>query len=664
MANYTYTDNESNDQLAIEDILSNEISFNLATLIDDQELNIIGNKVLEGFDADASSSEERREKIEKALEHAKQTQELKSYPWQNASNIKYPLITRAALDFASRTYPSLIRGGKAVHHKVTGRDPLGAKLRRAARCTKFMNWQLLQDSPDWQRDMDALTTTLPHVGLMFKKVYYDQAQGKVVSALCSADSIYTNSSIKSAKTARRITHLYDIDKNTLIEQMRLGIYRELDIEEVLAGCTDEEGEGYASTEVEILEQHCFLDLDNDGYEEPYIVVVTSESRQVLSITRRFEDEAIEFTEDGRVARIEPINHFIDYHCIPAADGSFHSEGLSTMLVPINETINTTINQLIDAGTLANTQGGFLGRGLRLKSGEFKIKPGEWKVLESAAGINIKENIVPLPVKEPSSVLFNLLGLLVDVGKDLSTVQDVMLGKGQTQNVPATTILTMQENGLKVFSAIGKRIHTSLDQEFKAISRLNKIMHDNILYSRVLDELNVDMYDDFNDADLDIQPVADPSMASMTQRLVKAQAEAQIVASVGGDSREAARNVLRAMDTDEDTINRLLPPLDPKAPPPLDQQKIAKEMEVMDSEIVKNKASVAKLKLEQNKIQIQAQDAATRESESKAREVKMVADTMYKEHDMEVKEKKVGVDVNQSKLKARTELLKEAMKSRS
>jgi chaperonin GroES len=662
MADYEYTSPSYDGYLAIEDILENESNFNIAELLDKPALNSIGGKIVTDFEVDNSSNEERREIIEKALEHAKQTQEQKSYPWQNASNIKYPLITRAALDFASRTYPSLIRGGKVVHHKTTGADPLEVKAKRATRRSKFMNWQLLDDSPDWQRDMDTLTHVLPHVGLLFKKVYYDQLQGRVVSSLCSADSVIVNKAIKSAQTARRITHLYDLHANNIIEYMRLGVFIEYPIDEIRPGYA---AYGVDSDpEIEILEQHCYLDLDGDGYEEPYIVTVCSESKHVLSITRRFEDTDIEFTDDGRVARIEPINYFIDYHCIPAPDGSFFSEGISTMLVPINETINTTINQLIDAGTLANTQGGFLGRGLRLRSGEFKVQPGEWKVLESAAGANIKDNIVPLPVKEPSSVLFSLLGLLVEVGKDLSTVQDVMMGKGQTQNVPATTILTMQENGLKVFSAIGKRLYVSLEQEFKAIARLNKIMADDVLYSRVLDEENVDMLEDFEDIDLDIQPVADPSMASMTQRLIKAQAEAQIVAGVGGDVQEAARNVLRAMDTDEDTINRLIPRPDPNAPPSPEQVKIQKEIEVMDSEILKNKAEAgAKWQLEAGKLKIQAQDAQARKDESEARQIKMVADTMAKEQDLELEHRKVDADLGKAKTKAQVDLIAEAMKAK-
>lgn len=350
---------------------------------------------------------------------------------------------------------------------------------------------------------------------------------------------------------------------------------------------------------ELLEQHCYLDLDQDGYEEPYVVTVHKNTGTVLRIVARFDPEGITFSDEGQVVKILPVQYFTDFHFLPSPDGAYFSMGFGKLLKPLNETINTTINQLLDSGTLANMQGGFVGKGLRLKGGDLRLSPGEWKKIDMGIGADIKNNIVPIPYKEPSTVLFQLLGAMVDAGKQLSSVTDITMGQQDAQNAPATSILALVEQGLKIFTSIQRRIYRSLKKEFEKLYRLNRIFLDPETYFRTLDSQLAILREDYEDESLDVHPVSDPNLSSDALRLSRTQALLALVGTPGVNGHEIIRRYLEDLSTPN--IEKVLPPPDPNAPPPI---------EVIDK---------------QSEIQKRADDTQIKAMELKLEEMKVMAE---------------------------------------
>lgn len=591
--------------LNLDEILKSK---NIADLLEDTELSKIGAQAKEGYEVDDESLRDWKDRTEMAMKIAKQTPEQKTTPFPGAANVKYPLITRAAIDFASRTYPELVQGNKVVKASVTGEDPDELKAKRAARVSACMSYQLLTESDEWEEGTDKLLHVLAVVGTVFRKTYRDPVSSQNVSRFCLPDQVIVNYNSPSLKKARRITHLMPMYANEIVEYIREGIFTDCDVE-LLKG-----SEGFSINDPDpplvIAEQHCYLDLDDDGYQEPYCVTFHKSSGKVLRIYPAFKKANIKRTRTGNVKKITPIRYFTDYHCIPSPDGGFYSLGLGQLLYPINETINTTLNQLLDAGKLANMQGGIIGRGLRIKAGELKIPMGTWKVLDTAAGTDIRNNIVQFPYKEPSSVLFQLLSLLVEVGRDLSSVQDVMQGKGQTQNVPATTILTMVEQGLKIFNAIQKRLYRSFKDEFKKLFDLNHEHLSNEEYKAILDDEEADVKKDFNYEDYDICPVADPTASSDLQRITRARAVAEIP---GLNPRSVQKMMLEALSLTPQQIEALLPPENP--PPPPEMIKMQAEAELIQSKTVTEQITqtqiAAGLDLNKQKFIVDSREALAR-----------------------------------------------------
>ena len=600
---------------------------NIAELLDESELNQIAHQVVSGYELDKASRAEWEDTIEKAMDIAKQTCEEKNFPWPKASNVKFPLITKGGIDFAARMLPEIIQNDKIVKVTAPGDDPNGLIARRAARVQEHMSYQLLKQSDEWEDGMDKLLHVLPVLGTVFKKTYYNPIDKRLVSELCLPDKIVVNYNTRNLEKARRITHEFTFFSNDILSRIRSGIYLDVELEK-LRGSEEDQNDQY-DPPMELLEQHCWLDLDEDDFPEPYIVVLHKRSKQVLRIVNRFKE--VRKNSKGEVEHIEPQQYFTDYHFIPSPDGGFYSIGFGTLLYPLNESINTLLNQLIDSGTLHNQQSGFIGRGLRIRSGEFKMAMGEWKVLDSAAGTNLSQNIVPLPTKEPSNVLFQLLGLLIEIGKDLTSTNDALEGKQPGHNVAATTMLTLVEQGLKVYSAITKRLYRALKKELKKLFLLNYENLTDEEYRKILNNPLVRVKDDYELDSFDILPVADPSMASNVQRVMKAQA---LTSVPGLDPYETTKYYLEALDFDAKMIERVLKKPDPNAPPPPEHMKMMAEIEKLKADAQATLAEAQMLqeknRIEAAKLQMQQQEVKTRDEEAQARIQKMKADAHQNE----------------------------------
>jgi chaperonin GroES len=529
---------------------------NIASSLKDEQLTKIGALVKKGYDVDLESRSEIDEINKEAMKLAKQVLEKKSFPWPDAASVKYPLITVASIQFASRALPELVPDENIVNPKIVGEDEDGAKEERGDRITKYMNHQLTTEMESWMDETDRLLHTLPVTGTCFRKVYYDPMAGHVVSKYLSYDDVVVNAKAANLKSARRVSHKFYRHKNVYQELVNAGIWREIELGTATDGEADDEDAPHL-----FIEQHRWLDLDDDGYEEPYIVTIHAESSEVVRVMARYDADSL-ILKAGKLIRIHPIQYFIKYPFIPNPDGGFYDIGFGTLLYPINGSINSTINQLLDSGTLANTGGGFLSRGVKMSAGSVMFKPGEWKQTDSI-GQDLRQGIMPLPVKEPSQVLFQLLGLLISAGRDISSVQEAMSGNKPGENVSAATVTALIEQGLKVFSGIYKRIYRSLTEEFKLIFRLNSVYLDQQTYVKVLDTKV--MKDDFSLDSFDIAPAAEPVFSLDAQRVGRAEALLKISGRKGLNEDEVTKSYLKSVRAPE---KMFLPP-DKRPPQPPD-----------------------------------------------------------------------------------------------
>lgn len=558
---------------------------NLAEKLSADELADIGWKGHDQYQTDLESRGEWEVRYKEANKLALQVPEKKNTPWEGASNVKFPLLTVACIQFQSRVYGQLVAGTNIVKMRVIGTDPTSEKIRRARRVETHMSYQILEEDDSWEEEMDRLLMALPLVGTCFKKTFYHPEKARLTSQMVLPKDLVVNYFAKSLDDASCVTHVIEKYPNEMETYFRMGLYRRVELttaqndgsDHIQAGVDQRVGitrpKSQATDPYKLLELHWFLDLDEDGYKEPYVVTILKDTYEVLRIVPRFRQADMEM-KGTQILRIKPRQHFKKYSLIPSPDGSFYDLGFGGLLGPLNDSVNTLINQLIDAGTLANRQGGFLGRAARLKGGRLKFKIGEWQNV-NVNGDDLRKAIVPLPVRDPSSVLFQVLGFLVDYGERLSSVSDMMVGKTPGQNTPATTAMAALEEGMKVYTSIYKRIYRSLRDEFRLRFELNREYLDPEEYYVVLDEgreAKIFQQDYLGDS-TDIKPAADPTIVSDMQRLQRAEALSQRSANVPGYNTTAVElRILEAMrvpgiqeifPVDEQGNAQIQPPSDPK-----------------------------------------------------------------------------------------------------
>jgi chaperonin GroES len=523
-------------------------SLNIAEKLEDDQLAEIGEECKKGFDQDFASCSDWMKSCDDWLKLAKQTIDQKTYPWPGASNVKYPLLSTAAMQFAARAYPSLVPSdGRVVKAKVIGKDPDGSKTNVAEAVSIYMSYQLMYEMEGWEEDMDKLLITLPIVGTMFKKTYWDSMKKVNCSRVVMPNRLVVDYWTDSLCAAERISEILEISPRKVKEKQQSGLWRDVDLGEATAP----EGEHNppaldAITPYEFVEQHTYLDLDDDGYREPYIVTFQRKTGKIVRISARFDEDTIFTDDEGELIAIEPVQYYTKFGFVPNPDGSFYDIGFGVLLGPLNESVNTLINQLVDAGHLASLQSGFLGKGLRLRAGEQRFTPGEWKVV-NATGDDLKKQVVPLPAAEPSKVLLELMTTLVTSGKELASVAEIFTGKMPGQNTPATTTMATVEQGMKVFTAVYKRIYRSLSEEFKKLYRLNALYLNPTSYQDVVD-MAVGQ-EDFKVKGYQIYPGADPTAVSQTERLLKAQGLVELMPMFPGmmNPVEVVNRVLEAQE---------------------------------------------------------------------------------------------------------------------
>lgn len=524
---------EPAERLPVEQLLEWVGHPNIAEELDELTLAKIGYQCRVGFEEDEATMKDWLDSVDEGLKLAKQVYEYKSDPWPGAASVKLPTISIATLHFAAGAYSELIRDGDVAQVHLPGMSPMaqaiqaetpeeaeqiagamGVQMReRADRVKKYMNWQLMEEIEEWEPNMDMLLHVLPPVGCVHKKTVYNPLLGRTETSLCDVKSIVINQGAKSLKRAPRVSERLPImSENDVYERKMMGLFRDVDY--------FQEGDTQDGREYEFIEQHRRYDLDGDGYEEPYIVTCEARTWKVARIVARYEENDILINQQRQVVRIEPINHYSKYEFIPDFEGGYWSLGWAHLYGPLGHSQNTLVNQLLDAGTLANSRPSFVSQMVKFQEGgQLRFKMGEYKRVK-APGMKLADSFYTPPIAEPSQVLFALLGFLTDMGKELTSITDAAIGD-VPPNAQATTVLAMIEQGQKVHNSIHKRVYRALRGELQKVYRLNRVYLDPNEYQRLLN-VPADPQQDFAD-DLDVIPVASPELSSKQQR--RAQAEA-------------------------------------------------------------------------------------------------------------------------------------------
>lgn len=552
---------------------------NIAEDLDDELLSQIGERVVKEYEIDDNSRSDWKNKTDQAMDLAMQVAKEKQFPWPKAANVIWPLMTTASIQFAARAYPAIVQNRNVVKGVVIGSDdgepqigqdgtplvqvapngqaqpvwkvPPGIKQTRADGIAQHMSWQLLDEMPEWEPETDTLLHVLPIVGCHFRKSYFDPQEQRNMSLCVWAKKLVINYKAKSLETAPRITEELEFYPNEIETNFRSGIWLKQEF-----GPAKDAQDGDDDAPHQFLEQHRRLDLDEDGYAEPYIVTVHKDSHKVVRIVARYDADGIQFSQrTHKVVKIEPIHYYTKYDFLPNPDGGIYGVGFGQLLRPLNEATNTTLNQLLDAGTLQNTGGGFIGKGLSMNAGSIRFIMGEYKVVNVAGG-TLRENIVPMQFPGPSSVLFQLLGMLIEAGKEVAAIKDILTGdtNGTTANTPATTTLALIEQGLKVFTAIYKRIHRALKSELNKLYDLNRKYGDEKSQYKVGDTWKEITRQDYV-LGSGVEPVSDPTMVSDMQRLGRAQFLMQFANDPFANGLEIRKRIMQAANIDN--IDKIL-----------------------------------------------------------------------------------------------------------
>jgi chaperonin GroES len=557
--------------MKIEELLR---SPNIAEDMDSEELSSLGFKLMDEINLDLTSRLEWEERNEKASKLALQVVERKTFPWPGASNVKFPLITIAAMQYHSRAYPALISNNDVVKCKVYGKDDDGEMHKRADRISRHMTYQVMEEDEGWEENTDKTLLVQAIAGTAIKKSYFDPVKGHNVSELVLPNDFVVNYYTKSIAESPRVSHRILLSSNDLHERQVRGVFLKVEDEVppsypaqsmLTQAKEDSQGvrqqSGDPDTPYEFFETHFWHDFDEDGYKEPYIAYIRRDTGKIYRIVARYFEDSIEY-HNGEIIRIKPEQYFTKYGFVPSPDGGFYDLGFGVLLGPTNDSVNTIVNQLIDAGTMSVTGGGFLGRGVKIKGGDYSFKPHEWKRVDST-GDDLRANIFPLPVREPSGVSFQLLQLLINYGERIAGATDIMTGVSPGQNTPAETSRNTMEQGMKVFNGIYKRTWRAMKEEFQKLYRLNKLyLPSEPVEFEYNNELQFVLPDDYSMDMKLVKPAADPNVVSDSQRQMQAQAVLQLAQTTGGfNMYEVQKRYLDSLKVT--AIDQILP--DPKGP---------------------------------------------------------------------------------------------------
>lgn len=628
-------------------------SANIAAELDNEQLVRIGQQVLLGFKEDEKSNEEWLSDIKRIEELANLKSVRKSTPLPNSANVKLPLITKACYEFSSRVHPEIVRDDKIVKPRVLGKDKDNFKVQMSQRVCDFMNYQILLKDNEWQQQLVKLLVRLALIGFICKKTYYDPIRKKIKHILCKPDELIIHADSASLEEAPRISHVLHWRMNDLVEHMNK---REGDVPLFLEEPVKELLEMYKNDDlnctIDGIEQCTYLDLDEDGYAEPYIVTVIKNTGKVVRIVAQYEKEDIYSEVKDEVCYINKTEYYEDFHFLPNPKGCFQSVGFGILLLHLNESSNSIINQLLDAGQLANMKGGYMDARLKhIPTGNSLHDPGEFKLVKVMAGASLKDGILPLQYGEPSSVLYQLLGLLMDVSRDLTSSAEINNGTQSSENAKTGATMALQAEGRKVSNSINKSIYNSMSKEFKHIFKINAKYTSQEDYMNVLDDPMANVKKDFDSSKVDIMPIADPNLASDQQRFAEASVIQSLMALPGIDPIKATQLILDRVTIPG--IKDIMVDTDANVPPNLDMLKFQAETEGHAQEL---NIRGAELDLKEKELMIKAHLAEAEIAKMKADSVLALAKAESEDAKMTLADYQAQLDATDRLIKGQMELI--------
>jgi hypothetical protein len=519
-------------------------------VLEEDVLQALGGELTSLYEEDKESRKDWYEAFSKGLDLLGIKQEERTQPFQGASGVNHPILAEAVTQFQAQAYKELLPAGGPVQVQVVGNhDP--QIVAQSTRVKEFMNYQISHVMEEYDPEMDSLLFYLPLSGSAFKKVYFDTMLNRAVSEFVKAEDLVVSYSTTELSTSPRVTHVMTMTKNDLLKMQLNGTYS--DIELMQPGLVTpnevqekmEKLEGVQPSYAEnnelytILELHVDLNLteiEDHGFACPYIVTICEDMNQILAIRRNW-------TEGDPL--YNKTDYFVQYKFLPGL--GFYGFGLIHMIGGLTKSVTSILRQLIDAGTLANLPAGFKARGMRIQGEDEPLQPGEFRDVD-VAGATIKDSLLPLPYKEPSAVLAQLLSLLVDSGRRFASIADMQVGDIGSQQLPVGTTIAMLERGTKVMSAIHKRLHFAQKKEFRLLTKLYATYLPPEYPYMTEQGQQVVMAQDFDER-VDVLPVSDPNIFSMAQRVMIAQQQLQMAQAAPEihNLQEAYRRMYEALE---------------------------------------------------------------------------------------------------------------------
>ena len=563
---------------AVPETIQIPFDSNLVDFLDKSDLGKLASDVLESIDSDKESRSEWEKTYVEGLKYlGMKFDEARSQPFQGSSGVIHPILAESVTQFQAQAYKELLPAQGPVKTEIVGARTPEIEM-QSQRVANFMNFYIMNVMQEYDPELDMLLFYLPIAGSAFKKVYYDQSMSRAVSKFIAPEDLIVPYEASDILSAERVTHVIRMSKNEIRKQQLSGFYADIelkgdaytvnrsDIEEEIDEIEGQSPSYSENRDRTVYEVHTILDLP--GYEDvdaegketglklPYIVTIDEQSQQVLSIRRNYTEQDI---------TKQKINYFVQYKFLPGL--GFYGLGLSHMIGGLAKASTSILRQLIDAGTIANLPSGFKARGMRIRDEDEPLQPGEFRDIDTTGG-SLKENLIPLPVKEPSNVLMQLLGMLIDSGKRFASIADTNVGD-VNQAMPVGTTVALLERGTKVMSAIHKRLHYAQRIEFQLLAKVFSEYLPPMYPYQALGGSQEVKQTDF-DGRVDVIPVSDPNIFSQSQRITMAQELMQLVQSnpeIHGPkgTYEAYRRMYSALGIDN--VDSLLQPPPPPPPPP-------------------------------------------------------------------------------------------------
>ena len=551
---------------------------NLADVIDEGELGRISSDLVNSIEDDLAAREDWEDTYKRGLEFLGMKTEERSEPFEGSSGVIHPLLAESVTQFQAQAYRELLPATGPVRTAVVGAQN-EMLVKQSERVKDYMNYMITYEMEEYDPELDQMLFYLPVIGSTFKKVYFDPLKGRAVSKFIHAEDLIVPYGATDLLSSPRITHRITMDSNEVRKLQLNGFYRDIDLpsesesdtaamSEVEESIDDVQGihPSGPSDELTLYEVHTSLDIE--GFEDmgvngeptglrlPYIVTVVADSGDVLAIRRNYLE-------------IDPMKrakqYFVHYKFLPGL--GFYGLGLTHMIGGLAQASTSILRQLIDEGTLSNLPAGFKARGARIRDEDNPLQPGEFRDIDVVGG-TLQGSLMPLPFKEPSGTLYNLLGTLVDAGRRFASMADMKVGE-MSGETPVGTTMAIMERGTKVMSAIHKRLHYSQKVEFKLLSRIFAETVQSYPYAADM-QMGPEVFVQDFDQRIDVLPVSDPNIFSMSQRIALAQTELQLVQSnpqVHGGPQglyQAYRKMYEALGVNN--IDAILPPPPPPPPP--------------------------------------------------------------------------------------------------